>query len=362
LSKKTKWKSVAMGGWDNPKSLKSIGTLGFNQYDLTGGSAAKKGQAYKAKGTAQPSGGAGGTDPNQNNSAGVTDQQAGTTDTTGANGEMIAQPTDQEKQAAVIASDPNPVLPVAEAPKYVIPRNIKEAQAQVIQRQNEIATGRNSISDLQFRRAMDDLAKSQSSAAASARGVSNQGLLNRNIAQSTHQMGLDMARESASAKLAEMRGADELLAAQAAAANGVSLQRSLADQAAATAKRGQDMQMMGNMASSAATIASSSDENSKTNIKEVKGESTKSVTEFMDALKSYVYEYKKDSKQPGGKPNPEGKVKSVMAQDLEKSDIGKQMVTDTPNGKVVDYAQGMAPLFAAIAELNERTKHLGKGK
>jgi hypothetical protein len=58
--------------------------------------------------------------------------------------------------------------------------------------------------------------------------------------------------------------------------------------------------------------------------------------------------------------NPEGKVTSVMAQDLEKSKLGKQMVVDGPEGKMVNYGQGMAPLFAAIAELNQRTKKLEK--
>ena len=72
----------------------------------------------------------------------------------------------------------------------------------------------------------------------------------------------------------------------------------------------------------------------------------------------------KETPKPNPKKEgtPKGEVTSVMAQDLEKSDIGKQMVIDTPDGKMVNYAQGMAPLFAAIAELNKRTKKLEGSK
>lgn len=240
---------------------------------------------------------------------------------------------------------------------FSMPKNLGEAEQQMIQRQAAIAAGAApSITELQYKQALDDSLKAQQSAVASAQGVSNTGLLQRQAMLQGQQANLDIGRESAAAKLAEQRGADQMIAQQAAAARGVALQQAMANQQAATAQRQQNMSFLGNLGAAGATYAAS-DENMKTNIKE-SGDSTKVISEFMDALKSYTYEYKKGAKQPAGKPNPEGEVKSVMAQDLEKSDLGKQMVTDTPNGKVVDYAQGMAPLFAAIAELNKRTKKL----
>lgn len=251
------------------------------------------------------------------------------------------------------------VLPGAPKVKgFEMPGNLQEAEMQMIQRQAAIAAGQApSIAELQYKQALDDQLKAQQSAVASARGASNVGLLQRQAMMQGNQMGLDIGRESAAAKLAEQRGADQMIAAQAAAQRGVALQQNIANQQAAQAQRGQNLSFLGSLGSAGATIAAS-DENAKTDIKQNKDDASKTISEFMDALKSYTYEYKKGAKQPEGKPNPEGEVKSVMAQDLEKTDLGKQMVTDTPDGKVVDYAQGMAPLLAAIAELNKRTKKL----
>ena len=240
------------------------------------------------------------------------------------------------------------------------------AEQEMINRQRAIASGQApSIAELQYKQALDDQLKAQQSAVASARGASNVGLLQRQAMVQGNQMGLDIGRESAAAKLAEQRAADQLLAATAASQRGVAFNQAQMNQQAKLGQQATNANFLGSLASSGAKIATgggeaaaASDENMKTDIKENKDDASKTISEFMDALKSYTYEYKKGVKQPEGKPNPEGEVKSVMAQDLEKTDLGKQMVTDTPDGKVVDYAQGMAPLLAAIAELNKRTKKL----
>lgn len=91
-----------------------------------------------------------------------------------------------------------------------------------------------------------------------------------------------------------------------------------------------------------------SDRNAKTNIIE-SNDSTKMVNDFMKPLKSYKYEYKNE---------PGKEYRSVMAQDLEKSSLGRQMVTETPEGKMVNYAQGMAPMLSSIAELDKRMRKL----
>jgi hypothetical protein len=48
----------------------------------------------------------------------------------------------------------------------------------------------------------------------------------------------------------------------------------------------------------------------------------------------------------------------VMAQDLEKTTLGKQFVRDTPAGKLVDMGQGLAAILASQSYLNDRMKRL----
>jgi hypothetical protein len=231
----------------------------------------------------------------------------------------------------------------------------KQAEQEMIARLRGQAAGTSpSITGLQYQQAMGDIAKQQQSAAASSRGVSNAGLLARQAMMGGQQAGVDIANQAAAAKLQEQRSADEQLQRISASQRGVALQSGMANQQAQEAQQQRMASFVGNLGGSAAMAFS--DENLKEEIKPSKDEANKMVDSFMDALKSYTYEYK--NKKNGNKENPEGEVTSVMAQDLEKSELGKKMVKDTPEGKMVDYAQGMAPLFAAIAELNSRTKKL----
>jgi hypothetical protein len=97
----------------------------------------------------------------------------------------------------------------------------------------------------------------------------------------------------------------------------------------------------------------SSDENNKKNVK------TGEAKSFLDALTPYTYKYK-DAKQPGA---GEGKFLGVMAQDLEKAgDVGRSMVKDTPNGKMVDYGKGFGALLATQADINKRLSELESKK
>jgi hypothetical protein len=47
-----------------------------------------------------------------------------------------------------------------------------------------------------------------------------------------------------------------------------------------------------------------------------------------------------------------------MAQELEKSELGRRLVKDTPSGKMVDYGRGLGTMLAAIADMNSRVKEL----
>lgn len=242
-----------------------------------------------------------------------------------------------------------------------------KGEAESLRRFREIASGKApSVSEMQFQKAMQDLSKQQLGAAASARGMSNVGLAQREAMQAGKEAGIDLGAQSAIAKEQEMRAASEQLLRQAAAQRGVALGAAQANLEAGLAGSRMRSEFISSLASSAASAgkdgggkaAASSDVSLKENMNQSEKSGSEMVEEFLNALKSYTYNYK--DKENNGQKNPEGKVTSVMAQDLEKSKLGKQMVIDGPDGKMVDYGQGMAPLFAAIAELNQRTKKLEK--
>ncbi len=233
-----------------------------------------------------------------------------------------------------------------------------KGEEETLKRLRERAAGKGpSITEMQYQKGLEDLKKQQQSAVASARGASNIGLLQRQAMQMGQQANLDIARDVAMAKLAEQRAAEQSILNQAAAQRGVAAQTAASELAAQQAANQTRAGFFGSLAGAGALLARSDKENKK----EIKpGNATDAIDQFMNALKSYTYEYKEGQKKEEG--TPKGEVTSVMAQDLEKSDIGKQMVIDTPDGKMVNYAQGMAPLFAAIAELNKRTKKLEGSK
>ena len=62
---------------------------------------------------------------------------------------------------------------------------------------------------------------------------------------------------------------------------------------------------------------------------------------------NYDYKYLDSMHIPGNQT-------SVMAQDLEKSEIGDRMVQDTKQGKVIDYGKSLPAMMAALAMLNKR--------
>jgi hypothetical protein len=96
--------------------------------------------------------------------------------------------------------------------------------------------------------------------------------------------------------------------------------------------------------------AALSDERAKKNIQPGEGQ----VRDLLDKAQPHAYEYK-DPSQPGA---GEGTYVSPMAQELEKSAIGQNMVMDTPNGKMVDYGKGLGAMLAAQSMLQKRVDEL----
>lgn len=83
---------------------------------------------------------------------------------------------------------------------------------------------------------------------------------------------------------------------------------------------------------------------------------SKEVNEMMDKLEPKKYRYK----NPNAPGAAEGNRYGIMAQDLEKSSLGKTLVKQTQQGKMVDTVQGFGAVLAAQAELNRRLKKLEK--
>lgn len=105
----------------------------------------------------------------------------------------------------------------------------------------------------------------------------------------------------------------------------------------------------GNTAGTAGVAAAASDRNMKKNIKP-----NKETQAFLNALSDNEYEYK-DASLPG---TQSGKNYGPMAQDLEKTAMGKTAVRETANGKYVDSARGFLLALSGLANLNQRLSAL----
>lgn len=115
-------------------------------------------------------------------------------------------------------------------------------------------------------------------------------------------------------------------------------------QAAQQAQQAQTGALLG-AAGTIGAAALMSDINAKTNIESF------SSDEFLSKLKPYKYDYKDES-------DGKGKQAGVMAQDLEKTEVGKQAVIDTSKGKMVDYNKLGPTMLSSLVELNERLKKI----
>jgi hypothetical protein len=97
---------------------------------------------------------------------------------------------------------------------------------------------------------------------------------------------------------------------------------------------------------------SQSDETTKTN----KAPAEKKMKSFLDALSAQSYNYKPETGLDTRKKY------GIMAQDLEKSEVGKSLVVEKNGVKHVDMDRGFSAILAAQAELNERLNSVEKKK
>ena len=176
-------------------------------------------------------------------------------------------------------------------------------------------------------------------------------LANANLTQQSQQMLNEMTQYYLSQGMAQ----EQARLAAAMAFEELRVQQQVGMAGAEAAKYGAKMNnqtqtnagLMGAIGTLGAAAISMSDKRAKKKIKS----GDERIKGFLDNLSAYDYEYK-------DKKHGKGRQVSVMAQDLEKSDLGKQFVIDTPAGKKVDYGKGLAAILAAQAHLNKRLKQV----
>lgn len=313
-----------------------------------------------------------------------------------------ATPKFQQQQKSLYEIG-NEVKPYQTALDAMMQNQAKTSQAagalspQVMQQMGQAVLGQApSLATQQMKLAQDRNLAQQAALMAGSRG-GNSSMAQRLLAQNMGNAGRDIAQQSAIDRLQERdRFLQHGLAADQAlmAGSGQALNTALMPKrelqaheqarvaianeqakanAEATAKKrgalmgglGAGMGMLGgggegggglkDVASLASTFAMFSDENLKEDIKPADG---KDMDKFLDAISAKEYKYKEGvSKLPGAAP---GERTGILAQDLEKSKVGKQLVKDTPVGKAVDIGQSVGALLASQAHLNEKIKKLEK--
>lgn len=101
-----------------------------------------------------------------------------------------------------------------------------------------------------------------------------------------------------------------------------------------------------------------SDEESKEALKNITDDE---IDEFLSNLQGKEYKYNDKAKAAGAS---DGEQNGVIAQDMEKSKIGKRLVKQDPKTgyKTIDIPQSVGTLFATASSLNDRVNKLEKGK
>lgn len=118
-----------------------------------------------------------------------------------------------------------------------------------------------------------------------------------------------------------------------------------------TQQQAQNNQQSGQMMSGGMGLlglaAMASDKNLKDDVKDSDDESNK----MLSTLKAKTFSYKDDPKK--------GKQLGILAQDLEKSPMGKAMVIETPKGKHIDMEKALSAVLAVQSTLDKRLKRKG---
>lgn len=231
-----------------------------------------------------------------------------------------------------------------------------------------LARGQDSVSALQLRQALQQNQSAQASMAAGARP--GQGAMAaRTAMENSGRLGAALSGQQAVAGLQERQAAQNSLNQMLMQQRQQELQAALGSQGQAFEGYGQLEQaragrfgamaqtptpgesLLGGAAGLAGAIALS-DRRLKKGIKG--GE--KEADSFLKALTAHRYSYKDEG-------HGKGEHLGIMAQDLERTELGKRAVIDTPAGKAVHGARLATMLAATLPGLDKRLAKLeGKGR
>lgn len=192
----------------------------------------------------------------------------------------------------------------------------------------------------------------QSMASGIYSGVRQQDLAFRG--QDINQRAQDMQKEQAQAQLtAQLRQMDDVARqaylSQLSAVDRAELEARMGIEMSHIGKPSRVSQLLGAAGPVIAALAEASDEKLKKNVKP----SDDMIDEFLKKMNDYSFKYKDES-------YGEGERLGVMAQDLEKSDLGKSMVVEDKDGnKMIKDTSGAHGLtLASLARLDERLREL----
>lgn len=243
------------------------------------------------------------------------------------------------------------------------------AGAEVLAQMGQAALGRGpSLAEAQLKAAQERNLAQQLAAARSGRGAGGSAMA-RGLMRAQGEAGRDLAQQAVESRLQERANFQNALAqAQQGARQDIGAGFELAtapkreqqqaesmranvDMARTQARKQQQSQLLGGVLGAGASFLAS-DKRAKKNAQKEE----KKYEDFLDKLQAYSYEYK-NPKEIGAS---EGRKHGIMAQDLEKSEIGKSMVKEVGGTKLIDIASGFGAVLASQAELNKRLKKIEK--
>lgn len=213
-----------------------------------------------------------------------------------------------------------------------------------------------SLAEMQLKQTTDRAIAQQQGAALSARG--NQALAQREALRAGAGLQQEANAQAAQMRLAEQQQAEAAYAqdlqrqqdlkVQAELAQAGAMQDYAGRQAQASAQTQANRQgMLQGLAGGALQIFS--DKKEKKNIK------SQDLEDLVSKISAYKYNYKDEK-------NGKGEQVGVMAQDLEKSKLGKDLVEETPEGKMVDLKKAVPLMMASVSEIVKKIKKLEKDK
>lgn len=174
----------------------------------------------------------------------------------------------------------------------------------------------------------------------------------RNLTQA--QLNQSTSLANMQAKLQQMGMNDQAALAYMAQIHGISLeemQARLAQEQATLGNKGIFPDLL-QAAGTAGAAAMTSDRRLKKDI----ASADATIDDLLDKLKPYTYRYKDEKHGEGPRPG-------IMAQDLNRSEAGKQIVRRDAEGLKVDINAAISTALAASARLNKRLRALeGKRK